>query len=756
LLHKCNIRNVPMLHYINNKQIKKPKLLSPAGNIESLKAAVQMGADEVYFGYERFGARAFAENFSHDDIRHGIEYAKLRGVKTYLALNTLIKNSELNDALQLCKYAWNEGIDAIIVQDIGLIHLLKTKLPEIILHGSTQLSIYNKSGALFAENIGLKRVVIARETGIDEISEIIDNTQIEIEIFIHGALCVSYSGQCLLSSMIGGRSGNRGMCAQPCRLPYNIFTESTGIVKSSDKPGKYIISPKDLSTLYYLPKIISSGVSSLKIEGRMRPIEYIATATAIYRKYIDIAYECFLNNKEYSVDSRDADLLLQSFNRGGNTKGFLMNEKNIIYNTSPTNLGDLMENDLLKTTIRDRYRNENNIKKLIEIDISVLKSGICNISAIIDKQKISYEYSLSVEPAKTRGTGYTDFAKAFLKTSGTPFNIGISNTDIPANIFVSMANLNKLRKNFIADITKHLLRKTKRNTSFNQIPSSPELSGKKNKPVLSVCLYSSISNFDLRDFYDMRIYIPYIDILKTEAIRLLKQNRNEVFAAIPNIVTNENRLLNIISHKDTELLDGFYISNPGQIQILKHVLQKKSISAGFELNIMNSDSLEFLQYNKLNSACISPELNHKEIINLVTLPNCQKEMLIFGRVPLMTMKTCPIKNELGICIKDKRDTEQALIIDRINKSFILKCDHENCIIKLFNADRLIIEDDFQKYIESGITLFRINLLDESASEIKEIFKFYKNILEGQRDLEGILSNIKEQGFTRGHLNRGVK
>lgn len=309
------------------------ELLSPVGNFECLKAAVQNGADAVYFGASSFGARAFAENFDDVELNNAINYAKLRGVKTHLTLNTLIKENEFEDAYNLAKKAYEYGIDAIIVQDIGLAIKLIHDFPDIEIHASTQMTTHNLEGVLQLQKLGFKRSVLSRELSIDEIKYISKNSNIDLEVFIHGALCISYSGQCLLSSMIGGRSGNRGKCAQPCRLPW--------VVKKVPGPNLtpgYLLSPRDLCGLEFIPALIESGITSLKIEGRMKSPEYVATVTRIYRKYIDLAYN---NSTAYVIDTKDKQDLLQVFNRGGFSSGHLSNEENqnLIFPDRQNNMG---------------------------------------------------------------------------------------------------------------------------------------------------------------------------------------------------------------------------------------------------------------------------------------------------------------------------------------------------------------------------------------------------------------------------------
>ena len=308
------------------------ELLSPVGDFNCLKAAVQNGAESVYFGSNTFSARAFATNFNQDNLRKAIEYAKIRGVKTHLTLNTLIKDTEFDEAFNLAKKAYELGIDAIIVQDLGLAMALIRNFPDLPIHASTQMTVHNLNGALKLQELGFKRVVLARELSINDIDYICKNTNIEIETFIHGALCISYSGQCLFSSMLGGRSGNRGKCAGPCRLPFSLYEEDKVI------DSGFLLNTRDLCGIDYIPDLINSGVKCFKIEGRMKSPEYVATVTKIYRKYIDLA----LSKKEnYTIDEKDRKELLQVFNRGMSSPGHLSKNGNhsLVFKEKPNNMG---------------------------------------------------------------------------------------------------------------------------------------------------------------------------------------------------------------------------------------------------------------------------------------------------------------------------------------------------------------------------------------------------------------------------------
>jgi len=290
------------------------ELLAPVGDVEALQAAVECGADAVYMGMTNFNARLKSDNFDKDDFERAVDYAHSKDVFVYLTLNTLIRNDEMNLALETARFAANAGVDAFIVQDVGLAALLRTHFPAVRLHASTQMSICDAAGVAFAEKIGASRVVLARELALKEIQEVAASTDLELEVFVHGALCICYSGQCLMSSMLGGRSGNRGSCAQPCRLPYQL--EIDGKIISNN----HLLSPKDLCGLAELPALVAMGVKSLKIEGRMKSPDYVAATTKIYRKYLDSALQ---NDPNYQVDAQDLETLMQVFNRGGYSNGWL-------------------------------------------------------------------------------------------------------------------------------------------------------------------------------------------------------------------------------------------------------------------------------------------------------------------------------------------------------------------------------------------------------------------------------------------------
>lgn len=344
---------------------KTIELLAPAGNLEAYKAAVAAGADAVYLGAKGFNARQQADNFEETDLVSVIEDAHIKGIKVYFVLNTLLKDNETEEACNLASFVYKQGVDAVIVQDLGLVSILRKFAPDLPLHASTQMAIHNSDGAKAAQALGIERVILSRELSLKEIKSIVLNSGVEVEVFAHGALCVSRSGLCLLSSFIGGRSGNRGRCAQPCRLPW----------KTDDKSmrGDYLLSPKDLMALEILPELIDAGITALKIEGRMKSPEYVAAVVSVYRKYLDIAIQ---NTKKYKVMPEDILTLMQVFNRGGFTTGYFNGHdfESLMSTKHPKHGGVLVGATLSQEDIYQPKYGSNEDNRLIRIKLS---SKIC-------------------------------------------------------------------------------------------------------------------------------------------------------------------------------------------------------------------------------------------------------------------------------------------------------------------------------------------------------------------------------------------
>ncbi len=720
------------------------ELLSPVGNFECLKAAVQNGADSVYFGSNLFNARAFADNFDLDNLKKCIHYAKIRGVKTHLTLNTLIKDNEFQMAIDLAKEAYQYGIDAIIVQDLGLATKLIELFPDLPIHASTQMTVHSLNGALELEKLGFKRVVLARELSIDEIDYICKNTNLEIECFAHGALCISYSGQCLFSSMLGGRSGNRGKCAGPCRLPYELLENDKKINSG------YLLSTRDLCSLDYIPAFIKAGAKALKIEGRMRSPEYVATVTRIYKKYIDLA----LSKKAYSVDKKDRKDLLQVFNRGMSSQGHLDSEpnRNLVFKDKPNNMGLLLgkvqnynknkgyvtlklkepiqigdtvsfENETGSYTISELMENGKNItetkvgqtvtigriKGNISFNHKIYKMTSKNLSLIakssyqkenrkiplncevtIKKEKpisihitpsnsiklykdLNIKYELNEIPveAKNKPLDKDTIIRQISKTSDTPYEFKNIKINLDDNVFISkLSFLNELRRKSLEQVEQYAILECLRFDPKKQISSHNSkdkiLSDMRNiiknnvdldkMKELKICVLLNYLDTNL-DYSNLtnnidNIYIPlkFFTAKKYAPILEMLSKRFNLYIYMPTIVKgNYKNLFYAHSEKSVKKYDirGFVISNICNIRLLNELFTDLDkyfkIVTNYTFNVFNLQTVLTLKNLGVSRFTISPELDRSTINSLCDYNYLQKELMVYGRTPLLNMNYCLLR-----------------------------------------------------------------------------------------------------------------
>ena len=724
------------------------ELLSPVGDFECLKAAVQNGADSIYLGANYFNARNFAHNFSIDELKTAIQYAKIRGVKTYLTLNTLIKDSEFEDALNLAKSAYQFGIDAIIVQDLGLGTKLIELFPDLPIHSSTQMTVHNLNGALELQKLGFKRVVLARELSINEIDYICKNTNMEIECFVHGALCISYSGQCLFSSMLGGRSGNRGKCAQPCRLPYELL-ENNKKVNSG-----YLLSTRDLCSLNYIPQLINAGVSCLKIEGRMKSAEYVAIVTKIYRKYINLA----LSNEPYVIDADDEKNLMQVFNRGMSSSGHLSSQpnKNLVFKDKPNNMGlllgkvqkynknkglitvklkeninigdtialekesglytisELMENNQnitqtqigqtvtigrmqgniscndkiykmsskeLSSFAKQSYQKENkkvslNCKitikkdKPISIDITPANSIDCYQGLHIKYKSTEFPVTAISQPIENQ-----TIQRQIAKTASTPYQFKTIRIDLDDNVFIpKLSILNELRRNGLSQVENYALEHCMRTYSEKNIttPSSyivrdDVISSMRNvvknttdlattqPPKICVLLnnitpeynYSKLST-DINNIY---VPLKFFTQKKYEPTLKTLSKNFDTYIYMPTIIKgNYQNLFYANAEHSVKKYDirGFVISNICNIKLLNELfwdLDKYfKLVTNYTFNVFNTNTVLALKKLGISRFTISPELEKDAILSLCNYDYLQKELIVYGRLPLVNMNYCLLRS----------------------------------------------------------------------------------------------------------------
>lgn len=510
--------------------MKKCELLSPVGDFDCLKAAIQNGADSVYLGASSFSARAFANNFNYDELKRAIEYAKLRNVEVHLALNTLIRNDELENAINLAITAYNYGIDAIIVQDLGLAKYLIDNLKNLPIHASTQMTVHNLESINILEKLGFSRAVLSRELSLNEIEYITKNSNIEIEAFMHGALCISYSGQCLLSSAIGGRSGNRGRCAGPCRLPYELLDSKSTLDKG------YLLSCRDLCSLEFLPQLINCGITSFKIEGRMKSPEYVATVTRIYRKYMDLV----LNNKNYKIDNKDLEDLLQSFNRGNFSTGHLSNSENrkLIYKEKPDNTGIYIGNVTkfnsskghikLKLTnslaIGDKISINSNKYNVSELMINNKNVKTANVNDFVEIGRMKGNISENDKIYKIESKELTDIALKSFNSENKKIKLSATLT-VKENLPIEL-KITSLENGFYKDLSVC-------NVS-NIIPEHAT-----NTPITKDRLISQLNKTGNTEFEFTNININLDDNLYIPSISSLNELRRDSLSKLENLVLSK-------------------------------------------------------------------------------------------------------------------------------------------------------------------------------------------------------------------------
>ena len=723
------------------------ELLVPAGNVECFKVAVHSGADAIYLAGQRFGARAYAGNFSDEELIEAIKYAHLYGVKVNVTVNTLIYESELEDAINYLEFLYKNGVDAVIVQDIGLISITRKKFPNLVIHASTQVHNTNQDELKLLEDLGVERVVFARELSVDEIDNF--NTTLEKEAFIQGALCISYSGECLFSSIILNRSGNRGECAQMCRLPYKL--ESNGKIVNTS--GKYLLSPKDLNTSNDFKKILDSSIYSLKIEGRMKSPEYVGCVTKLYRDLLDKYY----NGEELIVNKELYDDLELIFNRKY-TKGFILNEDNFnIINSLTSNhqgvlLGkvidvskkyikvklyrDLNQGDGIRfneinegmianfiynekeklvssgeknsiilldnkfngikkdstinitvdTKVRDKYVNYN--KKYISIDIKV--SAKLNNKLVLSysdgTNSGTIEYG-EVESSIKRPVSKEDIISHIDHLKDTAYKINNIDIDMDDNIFINLKDINEIRRMMVEEL----------NNKRTQIPYEviiKEINSKKriDNPTdinISMLVRTESQLKYVLDKVD-RIYVDKIDLYDKY------KNNEKVFYKTSRIGSD----IKVDRSLNTEL--GSLYLNHGIVD--------------YYLNVTNHYSIDALS-NYSNLITLSIELRLNEIENIMNYYNHHKniEVVIYTKPDLMILKYDLIKN-------NNCNLNSTYIIDRNNDKYKVIYDGLTHIISPKPVNRF---DDLDRMIDLGIRNFRIELLAEEGAEIDKLLERIK-------------------------------
>lgn len=777
--------------------IDRVELLAPAGGMESLISAVKAGADAIYLGTDKFSARAKAFNFNREEVKAAVEYAHLRGVKIYVTANILLLDSEIDEAFKLVEYLNEIGVDGIIVQDMGFgITIAKSNLP-IEVHASTQMAINNLYGAKTVEEFGFKRVVLARETCLEDMSSVSNNTNLDVEGFVHGALCVSFSGECLMSSMIGGRSGNRGDCAQACRKRYKIIG-----LDGRECESKYYLSPKDLNSLNTLDTLVENGIFSLKIEGRMKNPEYVYQVVSSYRKAID-----------NTLTKIDKDNVEQIFSRGF-TSGLAFGEfgKDFITIEKPSNRGreigkvlkvgrDFVEVELFDsiscgdgieifdknksfgfraekdytkgfnrwrllknlTSSAKIYRNYSEdldriIKENLNRDVKYREISIeakfkigqhPNIKLNTDHFTVEYESEYIVEKAQKKGVSRDKIAENISKLGGTVYNLIDLKLEIDDNIFIPISEINTLRRVALENLDKKYLY----DRNFEKINYTLYKPEKKNEKNLSVEVYSLEDLKKIKNFDGLKACIP-IDRFNRELEELIIKENIKLSGVFQKFQSTRELEESLKILKSTEVFGEVYLNNLSQISLLKDLPIDKVADIG--LNVFNKVTISNLLEMGFTRICLSPELNKEQIKEISKDYGEYIEVVAHGLLPVMTMVHCPMSINLGCSINSNckacKYSKGFYLEDAKGEKFLVE--RNSNISEIFNSHPIMLSDKIKTYMDYGIGSFKLNLRED----IYKTIELYKNILNRQNfDDKTVKNNLinKYGNITYGHYNRGV-
>ncbi len=652
---------------------KPPELLAPAGSMRALEAAIDAGADAVYFGARDFNARGFAENFSEEEFERAFSLCRAYGVRSYVTLNTLCHDRELSDYLRTAEYVWKMGADALIAADLGGAAAIRRMYPEIELHGSTQMSGHGAGAARALADMGFSRMVLARETPLSEIKSFVQNSPIEAEIFVHGALCVSHSGQCLFSSIVGGRSGNRGECAQPCRLPFGKGME-----------GKYPLSLKDLCLAAYIPEIIESGAASLKIEGRMKSPEYVHAVTSVYRRLLD---------ERRGATAEELRYLSSVFSRGGFTDGYFTER------ISHSMLGVRSEADKGKS--RQLAPFDKITRRLPVKAEAVLEAGKPSSLTFTQGERSITVFGETPNEAENVPMTEERVLSSISKLGDTPFYINEYKIDIIGKPILPMSALNALRRSCAAA----LFGSAKRDYTEKSY-ELPKALPKDKEQCLSARFYSSEQITDTAMAFFDRIFLP---------LQSFSKKANGVI--LPPVIFDgkAEEAREMLRNAEKSGAKYALAGNVGHLSLLEGASLK--IIGDFRLNIFNRESVHALSKLGIDEYIPSPELTLPQIRDL----GGNKNTVVYGRLPLMLLEKCVIKEvaDCKICEKNK-----AVLTDRKGITFpvLREWEHRNTVynsLPTYMGDK---KDQLLKYgIEGGHFIFST----ESPSEVDRVIEAYK-------------------------------
>lgn len=694
------------------------ELLSPAGNFSGFLGCLNAGCDAVYLAGKEFGARAYADNFSDEEIIKAIEIAHLHGVRVYLTVNTLIKEKEFSDVLNYIEPFYEAGLDACIVQDLGLISVFKDKFPNMECHVSTQGFATGIESVRFYKKHGASRVVLARELSLKEIKEIKENCDIEIETFIHGSMCYSYSGECLFSSCLGGRSGNRGRCAGPCRQPYSIEG-----VRDLKLKNKYFLSMKDQCTLEILPKLIEAGIDSLKIEGRMKSPEYTAFVTKMYRKYIDL-YE--KDKENYRVDPKDLEELKSMYMRSEISDGyyFRKNGREMITLDNPAYS---KTDETLKACVKREYIDT--LKKIKVCGYVYSKVGE-NFSFSLDaKGKFVTLTGDVVEKALNNPTSEEDIKKQLSKFGNTPFELNELTIESDDSGFISVKQLNDYRRK-CSDLLKVELLKDYDRLANNCIKEDFEL---RDRNILSkdiVCVANK-EQLEITKKHSLNAFIGLDYKLYSE----VKTDASDTIVLFPDICRNGDfkEIEKIIDACTEENIAGVLVKNYDELELVYKSAYKGMVIAGPELYAFNSESADALK--QFCDKLVLPFELSKQEIKEEKLTG--EYVFAYGRIPLMHTANCVQKTSFS-CNKNEGD-RFLYLKDRTGTDFPVLRNCDFCFNTIYNSVPTCLFDE-KVFLKDYLKI--ISFTDEGESEITEVLKAYK-------------AGSKIKSYTKAYFNKGV-
>lgn len=699
------------------------ELLAPAGNLEIFKGVIESGADAVYVGGSMFGARAYANNFTEEELLEAIDFAHLRGVKVYLTVNTLIKNSEFSKLYDYLLVYYKRGLDAVIVQDIGVVKAIHEYFPSMEIHTSTQMTVTGADGVRFLSQFGVTRVVMAREVSLAEMKRIHEETGMELEAFVHGALCYSYSGQCLFSSILGGRSGNRGRCAQPCRLPYTV----------EGKKDEYILSLKDMCGIKALDKLHDAGVYSLKIEGRMKQLEYACGVVKYYRSYID---------SKKPVSDADYDRIKALGNRCGFTDRYYFdhNGSDMVTYVKPNFVSNAAEPspEKRKLSIEGEL-----VLREGEPGSLTVKRGDVTYKALIEPVSAALKAPLDKKAAIDRinKTGDTDFEFSHIKAQ------------IGENVFVPNGALNKLRRDAISGLCDKLLEKYYRNdaryTDMSRLTALPEHVVKSDaahdeaiNDYTTICSCMTRAQLDTLigyecfdvfyldfDMYDRKTLIQQF----ADDVKSLTKRNKKVYLMLPTIfrADSSDYFVSIAKELDKVSFEGFVVKNYEELYLTENLFTGKKVILDHNMYTFNDVSKSAFFEHGVSGDTVPLELNSREIMHR---NNIGSQMIVYGYYPLMTTANCVHKNTKGC------DKKQKLIYlkDRYNKSFAVCNNCKECYNTIYNSLPTMLTKNISKLKEAGIRSFRYSFTIETPKQIKAVM------------------DDKVAEYTNGHYKRGVE